>query len=70
MGKRAGNRARLTFADLSDSSNRIANVLSAIGIRRRDPVLLALPRITMWQAAYIAATQAGRAGDPVHLDAA
>src|SRR5208282_4181365 len=29
-----GNRARLTFADLRDSSNRIATALSAIGIRR------------------------------------
>src|SRR5208282_310139 len=53
------NRARLTFADLRDSSNRIANALSAIGIRRRDPVLLALPRITMWQAAYIAGLKLG-----------
>ena len=54
-----GNRARLTFADLSDQSNRIANALSAIGIGRRDPVLLALPRITMWQAAYIAGLKLG-----------
>jgi len=54
-----GNRARLTFADIRDQSNRIANALSAIGIRRRDPVLLALPRITMWQAAYVAGLKLG-----------
>ncbi len=53
------NRARLTFANLRDQSNRIANALSGIGIGRRDPVLLVLPRITMWQAAYIGALKLG-----------
>src|SRR6266851_9525986 len=31
-----GNRARLTFADLRDQSNRIANTLAGLGIRRGD----------------------------------
>ena len=53
------NRARLTFANLRDQSNRIANALSGIGIGRRDPVLLVLPRITMWQAAYIGLLKLG-----------
>ena len=54
-----GNRARLTYADLRAQSNRIANVLEALGLRRGDPILLVLPRITMWQAAYIGALKMG-----------
>ena len=54
-----GNRARLTFADIREQSNRIANVLIGLGIKRGDPVMLVLPRITLWQAAYIGALKAG-----------
>ena len=54
-----GRRARLTFADLRAQSNRIANLLTALGIRRGDPVLLVLPRISLWQAAYIGALKIG-----------
>ena len=55
----AGKRARLTFADIAQQSSRIANVLFGFGIRRGDPILLVLPRITLWQAAYIAALKIG-----------
>ena len=54
-----GNRARLTFADIRAESNRIANVLTGLGVRRGDPLMLVLPRITLWQAAYIGALKAG-----------
>ena len=54
-----GRRARLTFADLRSQSNRIANILEGVGLRRGDPVLLVLPRISLWQAAYIGALKAG-----------
>jgi len=54
-----GRRARLTFADIAQQSSRIANVLTGFGIRRGDPILLVLPRITIWQAAYIAALKIG-----------
>jgi acyl-coenzyme A synthetase/AMP-(fatty) acid ligase len=54
-----GNRARLTFADIRAESNRIANVLVGLGVRRGDPVMLVLPRITLWQSAYIGALKAG-----------
>src|SRR5229473_2488159 len=54
-----GNRARLTFADISQQSNRIANVLVGLGIKRGDPVMIVLPRITLWQAAYIGALKMG-----------
>ena len=55
----AGNRARLTFADIRDQSNRVANVLTALGIKRGDPVMIVLPRITLWQCVYIGALKAG-----------
>jgi acyl-coenzyme A synthetase/AMP-(fatty) acid ligase len=54
-----GRRARLTFADLRSQSNRIANVLHGVGLRHGDAVLLVLPRISLWQAAYIGALKAG-----------
>ena len=54
-----GNRAHLTFADFREQSNRIANVLRELGIEPGDPVLMVLPRITIWQAAYIGALKTG-----------
>jgi acetyl-CoA synthetase/medium-chain acyl-CoA synthetase len=54
-----GNRARLTFHDISQQSNRVANVLIGIGIKRGDPVMLALPRIPLWQSIYIGILKAG-----------
>ncbi|MGA2411215.1 MAG: AMP-binding protein, partial [Candidatus Binataceae bacterium] len=54
-----GNRARMTFADISAQSNRIANVLTGLGIKPGDPVMIVLPRITLWQCAYIGALKAG-----------
>jgi acyl-coenzyme A synthetase/AMP-(fatty) acid ligase len=54
-----GNRARLTFADIRNQSNRIANVLTELGIQRGDPVMIVLPRITLWQAVYVGALKAG-----------
>jgi acyl-coenzyme A synthetase/AMP-(fatty) acid ligase len=55
----AGNRARLTFADIRDQSNRIANLLTGLGIGRGAAVMIVLPRIPLWQAAYIGALKAG-----------
>ncbi|MGO9449466.1 MAG: acyl-CoA synthetase [Candidatus Binataceae bacterium] len=52
-------RARLTFADIASQSNRIANVLSGVGIKHGDAVLLVLPRVTMWQAAFVGALKIG-----------
>jgi acyl-coenzyme A synthetase/AMP-(fatty) acid ligase len=54
-----GNRAHLTFGDFKEQSNRIANVLSELGIAAGDPILLVLPRIPIWQAAYIGALKVG-----------
>ena len=36
----AGNRARLTFADIRNQSNRVANALTGLGLRRGDPVMI------------------------------
>jgi acyl-coenzyme A synthetase/AMP-(fatty) acid ligase len=54
-----GNRARLTFAHVSAQSSRIANVLTGLGLKPGDPVMIVLPRITLWQSAYIGALKAG-----------
>src|SRR5260370_42211123 len=54
-----GNRARLTFADISARSNRSANVLVGLGSKRGGPVMFVLPRITLWQASYIGALKMG-----------
>jgi acyl-coenzyme A synthetase/AMP-(fatty) acid ligase len=54
-----GRRARLTFADIAEQSNRIANVLVDLGIQPGEPIMLVLPRITLWQAAYIGALKMG-----------
>ncbi len=59
-----GNRARLCFADLREQSNRIANVLAGLGVKPGDPVMIALPRITLWQAAYAGALKAGAIAIP------
>jgi acyl-coenzyme A synthetase/AMP-(fatty) acid ligase len=54
-----GNRVRLSFADIREQSNRIANVLTGLRVKPGDPVMIALPRITLWQAAYVGALKAG-----------
>ena len=54
-----GNRARLTFKDISQQSNRIANVLTELGIKTGQPVMIVLPRIPMWQSTYIGALKSG-----------
>lgn len=54
-----GNRVRLCFADIREQSNRIANVLAGLGVKPGDPAMVALPRITLWQSAYVGALKAG-----------
>jgi acetyl-CoA synthetase len=42
--------ARLTFAELSERSNRVANGLSALGVRRGDRILLMLGNVVpLWE---------------------
>lgn len=54
-----GNRARLCFADIREQSNRIANLLAGLGVGPGEPVMIALPLISLWHAAYVGALKAG-----------
>jgi acyl-coenzyme A synthetase/AMP-(fatty) acid ligase len=54
-----GNIARLSFADISHQSSQIANVLSQLGVKPGDAVLLMLPRTTMWHASFVAILKLG-----------
>ena len=54
-----GNIARLSFADISRQSSQIANVLSQLGVKRGDAVLLMLPHTTMWHATFVAILKLG-----------
>ena len=61
----AGNRARLCFADIREQSGRIANVLAGLGVGPGAPVIVALPRIALWQAACVGVLKAGAIVIPV-----
>src|SRR5262245_32622683 len=46
----AGNAQRLSFAELSERSNRVANWLRSLGVRRRDRMLVQLSSIApLWE---------------------
>ena len=50
---------RLTFGDLSRSSNRFANVLREIGAKRGDLAYVMIPRIPAWYDVLIGCAKAG-----------
>jgi acetyl-CoA synthetase len=54
-----GNERRVTFGDLKEMSNRIANVLSGLGVDRGDRVGVLLPSLPETAAAFIAAYKLG-----------
>lgn len=55
-----GNRAqRHTFAELSQLSNQLANVLIGHGINRGDRVLIMLPNVPEWYVAVLGAIKVG-----------
>jgi acyl-coenzyme A synthetase/AMP-(fatty) acid ligase len=43
-----GNEVRSTFVDLVNASKKLANILTANGVRRDDVILVVLPRNTEW----------------------
>jgi len=45
---RDGEERRLTFGYFRDASNRCANVLRALGVKKGDGVLVILPRLPEW----------------------
>src|ERR671914_587672 len=54
-----GNERRVTFGDIKEMSNRIANVLSGLGVTRGDRVAVLLPSIPETAAAFIASYRMG-----------
>jgi acyl-coenzyme A synthetase/AMP-(fatty) acid ligase len=55
----AGAERRFTFADISQLSNRFANLLAALGLRRGDRILIMLPRLPEWQISMVGALKLG-----------
>jgi len=60
----AGAERRLTFAEISEGSKRMASVLRAQGVGRGDRVLIMLPRLPEWQMAMLAAFRLGAIAIP------
>ncbi|HEV3031170.1 MAG TPA: benzoate-CoA ligase family protein [Polyangia bacterium] len=59
---RVGARGRpVTYAELLDEANRLANVLAALGVGRGDRVLVALPDGLAFVAAFLATLKVGAA---------
>lgn len=54
-----GTERRVTFGDLKDASNRIANVLSGLGVTKGDRVAVLLPSLPETAAAFTAVYKAG-----------
>ena len=54
-----GNERILTFGDMRDMSNRIANVLAGLGVARGDRVAVLLPSLPEAAAAFIAVYKLG-----------
>src|SRR6202030_2302022 len=45
-----GRESRLSFAELSDRSDRAANFLRRLGVRRKDAILVMLPNmVALWE---------------------
>jgi acetyl-CoA synthetase/medium-chain acyl-CoA synthetase len=54
-----GRRARLTFWDVKDASNRCMNGLSGLGLRRGEPLLVMLPRLPAWHITMVGGLKLG-----------
>ena len=54
-----GNERRLTFGDIKEMSNRIANVLTGLGVTRGDRVVVLLPSLPETAAAFVAVYKMG-----------
>jgi acyl-coenzyme A synthetase/AMP-(fatty) acid ligase len=59
VDERGENPTRLTFSDVSAASNRFANALSKLGVRKGDRVLVMLPRIPEWYVAVVGMIKLG-----------
>jgi acetyl-CoA synthetase/medium-chain acyl-CoA synthetase len=54
-----GEERRLSFGDVSRTSDRISRLLSALGVQRAEPVVVMLPRIPEWALVMVGAIKAG-----------
>ena len=54
-----GNERRLTFGDIEEMSNRIANVLRGLGVQKGDRVAVLLPSLPETAAAFVAVYKLG-----------
>jgi acetyl-CoA synthetase len=54
-----GNERRVTFGDIKEMSNRIANVLSGLGVTKGDRVAVLLPSLPETAAAFVATYRMG-----------
>src|SRR3546814_4323772 len=54
-----GAEERYTFGDITESSNRFANILRAHGVQRGDRFIVMLPRLPQWQIAMVGCIKAG-----------
>lgn len=59
-----GREERYTFRDLQQLSNQFANVLTELGIRKGDVVLVILPRIPAWQVVMLGLLRVGAVAAP------
>lgn len=55
----AGKQEIYTYADMSRLTNRFANALADLGIRKGDRVMVMLPRIPQWQIALVGCLKLG-----------
>ena len=63
-----GSESRLTFAELSERSNRAANFLKQAGVRRGDRVLVMLPNVVPLWEITLAALNSGYLVEYVEVD--
>jgi acyl-coenzyme A synthetase/AMP-(fatty) acid ligase len=55
----SGRTARYAFWDVATWSNRFANLLASLGVKRGDPVLVMLPRVPQWHVAIVGGLKLG-----------
>lgn len=59
-----GNTKTLTYQELRERSNQFANSLKAMGLRKGDTIMIALPRLPETYIAYVAALKLGLVVSP------
>lgn len=60
----SGTTVERSFAEISDASKRAANLLTELGVRRGDTVLVILPRLIAWWEVLTAALRMGIVASP------